>query len=245
MSTMIKVKRVPSAALVEEILAARPIVGGRYVKHDVTHAAPGLLELHLCAVAMGLDDDAQRNARWARWARRIEACGGSWSEVRGNARTRFVSLPVPFTSESRQVYLGLLETYGWRSVVVVARLGRRDTDDVWKLPALDTDRSPERLAQLHRIWLRYADRADGEVRGIWQAAREREYEAAHQSDRARLGRLERERAQVLAHLAQIDQALADERARLATLPAAIRRAIEESSARAMTERASRDAAEAA
>jgi len=146
---------------------------------------------------------ADRETPFARFARRIEACGGTWARITGNAATRDVRLPLPLTAEAETLLLDLVAAY--TSTTYPTHLWLTDRGEHHHCKTILT---AEKVLRITARW-------EGLVRGSWQARREAEYDADQKANAGRLGRLLAAHERLLEELAALAVEIDAERARRA------------------------------
>jgi len=146
---------------------------------------------------------ADRETPFARFARRVEACGGTWARITGNAATRDVTLPLPLTVEAETLLLDLVATYASTACPTELWMAGQNVYQHCK-----TILTAEKVLRITARW-------EGLARGSWQARREAEYDADQKAKAARLGRLLAAHERLLAELAALAVEIDAERARRA------------------------------
>lgn len=146
---------------------------------------------------------ADRETRFDRFARRIEACGGAWARITGGATRRTVVLPFPLTAEAETLLLDLVAAYTNAHFPTELWLTDRG-----KHHSCKTILTAEKLLRITARW-------EGLARGSWQARREAEYDADQKAKAERLGRLLAAHERLLEELAALAVEIDAERARRA------------------------------
>ena len=184
------------------------------------------------------DDHAAKARNWARHARRIEACGGEWHARRSpHDYTRPVWLPLSFTGEALSTLLALVDEYGDldrpTTAICRPRYGESRVWDVGRRRAYATDPA-EVIARRAAPRRSACGRSSRLARTASCAARGRRTSNASTTrpTRSTAGASLAWSTSVGWRSRQVERSLALEHERLATLPAGIRRAIENEAARA-------------
>ena len=178
----------PTPAAVEVVLAEH-------------FSKPGVVRRMFCEIKIRLLAD--RETRFDRFARRIEACGGTWARITCNDATRTVVLPFPLTATAETLLLDLVATYA--STTLPTELSLTDRG---KYHGGTTILTAEKLLRITARW-------EGLVRGSWQARREAEYDADQKAAAGRLDRLLAAHERLLKELAALAVEIDAERARRA------------------------------
>jgi hypothetical protein len=118
-------------------------------------------------ICLYLNPEGRRGKKFGPFARRVEACGGTWNKLLHWAGTRGVELPLPLTGEAENLLLALVEEYGAQTVRTLA-------GDVYH--HFEAVHTAEKILQI-------AAQGEGLVRGVWQARREAEYDATERARR--------------------------------------------------------------